>query len=66
MSVAALNAQSDLLTALPAGFGHPYDGIREVAALVTRRVLLNLPPAYMELSTETLAAAAAPKQPRSA
>jgi hypothetical protein len=51
MQVADLLAQTDLLPSLSLGLQHPGDGVREVAAVTLRRLLLNLPPAYIEITT---------------
>jgi hypothetical protein len=48
--VSALLGLADLLPSLAAGLQHPDDGVRDVAAYTTRRILLNLPPLYQELS----------------
>ena len=51
MQVGSLVAQPELLPHLAIGLQHPADGIREVAADTLRRLLLNLPPSYIEITT---------------
>jgi hypothetical protein len=47
MACSAILQQADVLTYVSAGFRHPSDSVRELAAFVTRRLLVNAPPSYM-------------------